>query len=40
MLDDRGIPADPVKVVPAAGLGTVMLRIDRGSTAPLMTAKS
>ncbi len=40
MLDDRGIPPERVTVVPAAGLGSVMLTIQRGSTDPLMTAKS
>ncbi|SEH13055.1 Outer membrane protein OmpA [Sphingopyxis sp. YR583] len=40
LLDDRGIAGDRMKVVPAAGLGSVTLRISRGSTAPLITAKS
>lgn len=40
MLDDRSIPPERVTVVPAAGLGSVMLTIQRGSTAPLLTAKS
>jgi len=40
LLDDRGITGDRMKVVPAAGLGSVTLRINRGSTAPLMTATS
>ncbi|AMU93278.1 hypothetical protein AOA14_01520 [Sphingopyxis terrae subsp. terrae NBRC 15098] len=40
MLGDRGIAPDRMKVVPAAGLGSVWLTIDRGSTASLITAKS
>jgi len=40
MLDDRGIREDRVKVVPAAGLGSVMLSIRRGSTTPLTAGTS
>lgn len=39
-LGNRGIASDRMKVISAAGLGSVMLRVKRGSTAPLMTAKS
>jgi len=40
MLDYRGIGGERLKVVPAAGLGSMLIRIHRGSTAPLMTATS
>ena len=40
LLDDRGIGGERLKVVPAAGLGSMLIRIHRGSTAPLMTATS
>lgn len=39
-LDDRGIGSERLKIVPAAGLGSVMLTVHRGSTAPLMSAGS
>jgi len=40
MLDDRGIGSDRAKVIPAAGVGSMLIRIHRGSSAPLMTATS
>lgn len=40
MLGERGIADSRIKVVPAAGLGSVMLRINRSSTAGMMTARS
>lgn len=40
LLRDRGITEERIEVVPAAGIGTLFLTIDRGSTAPLLTAKS
>jgi len=40
LLGDRGIADERIEIVPAAGVGTLLLTIDRGSTAPLFTAKS
>jgi outer membrane lipoprotein-sorting protein len=40
LLEDRGIAPERMKIVPAAGIGTAMLTIHRGSRSPLMTAKS
>ena len=39
LLDDRGIGSERLKIVPAAGPGSVILTVHRSSTAPLMTAK-
>ena len=40
LLEDRGIASERMKIVPAAGIGTAMLTLHRGSMSPLMTAKS
>jgi hypothetical protein len=40
LLEDRGIASERIKIVPAAGIGTAMLTLHRGSMSPLMTAKS
>lgn len=40
LLEDRGIAKERLTVVPAAGLGSVTLTIDRGDSAPLLTARS
>lgn len=38
LLEGRGVSAERLEVVPAAGIGTVMLTFYRGSTVPLSTA--
>ncbi|WP_144037806.1 hypothetical protein [Sphingopyxis sp. KK2] len=40
LLEDRGIGSERVRIVPAAGVGTAMLTLHRGSAAPLLSAKS
>ncbi|NYF32554.1 hypothetical protein [Sphingopyxis sp. JAI108] len=40
LLEDRGIAPERMKIVPAAGIGTAVLTLHRGSTSPLVTAKS
>jgi hypothetical protein len=39
-LIDHGIELDRIKIVPAAEIGPLLLTIDRGSAAPLFSAKS
>lgn len=40
LLEDRDITAERMTIVPAAGIGTAMLTVHRGSTTPLWTTKS
>lgn len=40
MLENRGITTERMTIVPAAGIGTAVLTLDRGSTSLLLTAKS